>query len=239
MYTKHLPILEEQMVGRVPWNSVRDIPGFPFNHFDDLVDAYKNKRILLGVSPTNARPLAQWGMSKVKYAILSLSLALPLAVAIGVSIYGIMIGDYWLLFAVPVAIVSSFISSPYALGDKKFLPFLLTLGCIWLFWADHATIAFIIASALFVFWWTKYVNYALQKATREVTIGSELIFLNFFHDKTITVRDRETGMDYRYDIIEMKEKFGLTGNSLEELKEEIIERSVARSKAGEWPEQNN
>ena len=88
---------------------------------------------------------------------------------------------------------------------------------------------------LLVFWVTKYVNNTYQKTTRKIALSSELIFLNLFHDKSITIKERETGKEHSYALIEMKQKFSVTGNTLEEIKAELIQKSVDKYKReGRW-----
>src|ERR1044071_175828 len=86
---------------QLEWNSVAEIPGFPFDSFEELQAAVRIKSFNIGVDPLAA---AQWSDSfntksnKVVIAMLSGLLILsPLAAVVAAFV----LGEYWLLLALP------------------------------------------------------------------------------------------------------------------------------------------
>lgn len=187
------------------WNSVADIPGFPFDSFDHLKEALNNGTYTLGVDRGRAREL---------YPLLSRSFAVQLVReqvdAIGIwlalaSIGGaLVVRNFWLLLGIPLALLSWWLATTlhFHAGCAGSFAWLLgwlgIIGVICAFWQGSRLPFCLLATAVIPFLTVGIVYSVSVKAVRSAILESEPLFLFLFEGFACTLRDNTTGRIYSH-----------------------------------------
>jgi hypothetical protein len=183
---------------KLEWNTVGDIPGFPFKSFRDLQAAVAEHKVGLGVDSLAA---ARWsdryasGPSKAVVGALSI---LILVAALAAVITSLVLRDYWLLTAAPIMGIVFYISHPSspiskwvtiggALSVAVFIDLLLN---------GFLTSAVLAAYAGLTFAAVRAAGFVAISRYRRALVQSEAEFVRAYRDGTCNIKDNKSERIY-------------------------------------------
>ncbi|HMG34549.1 MAG TPA: hypothetical protein VKM94_11475 [Blastocatellia bacterium] len=184
---------------RTNYNSLSDIPRFPFEQFDELQAAVAARSFNVGVDSFAAAEWANREASRVRkiiVALLSLLLLVAAAASVGAAL---LTKNYWLLLAIPVQAFSFYLSQPSspirkwvtlagALSLAVFLDFLLNR------WVTAATL---VAYAGLTFASVRAAAFINNSAFRKAVLSDEQMFLSVYSRGACSLRNNRTGQEHR------------------------------------------
>jgi hypothetical protein len=180
------------------WESVSDIPGFPFESFDQLQAAVAVRSFNIGVDPLAA---AEWsdrfnsGFNKA--VITSLSILL-IAAAVAALAAAAVTGQYWLLAALPVEAAAFYVSHPAspirrwvtiagAASVAVFINLLLN---------EAPIAATAVAYGGLTFAGVRAAGYIMNSSFRKALLSDEELFIAAYANGVCTVRNNTTERVY-------------------------------------------
>ena len=180
------------------WQSVSEIPGFPFDSFEELQAAVRIKSFNIGVDPLAA---AQWSdrfNSKSNKVLIAMLSGLLILSALAAVVVAFVIGEYWLLAALPAQALTFHISHPAsplrkwvtvagAASVAIFINFLFN---------GYVTGATIVAYAGLTFAAVRAAGFISNAAFRKALLADEELFLAAYSDRVCTVRNNRTERVY-------------------------------------------
>ena len=174
--------------------TVAEIPGFPFDTFEELQTAVSKRSFSLGVDSLAA---AEWldksDLKFKKIAVVSLSMLLFVA-AIAAAVAAFWLGDYWLLAAVPIQALSFYLSQPSSpvrtwvtvAGAASIIVFANLL------FNRMTTAATLVAYAGLTFAAVRAASYIADSAFRRALLSDEHLFLLAYDRRACTLRNNRT-----------------------------------------------
>lgn len=180
------------------WQSVGEISGFPFDSFEELQAAVRIKSFNVGVDPLAA---AQWSDSfnrKSNKIVIAMLSGLLILSALAAVVAAFVIGEYWLLAALPAQALTFYVSHPAsplrkwvtvagAASVAVFINFLLN---------GYVTGATIVAYAGLTFAAVRAAGFISNAAFRKALLADEDLFLAAYADRVCTVRNNRTERVY-------------------------------------------
>lgn len=180
------------------WENVGEIPGFPFDRFDELCAAVAIRSFNIGVDSLAA---AEWserfntGLKKVIIAALSILL---LIAAFASVVAAFVTREYWLLAAAPIQAFAFYLSHPAspihkwvtiggAVSVAVFLDLLLNGLPIAAALAAYAGLTFAAVRA---------AGYITNSAFRKALLSDEDLFLAAYANAACTLRNNQTKRVY-------------------------------------------
>jgi hypothetical protein len=176
------------------WKSVGDIPGFPFDKFDEMQAAVSARSFNIGVDPLAA---AEWsdrfgkGFKRVIVAALSVLL---IVAAVASVIAAFVTEDYWLLAAPVVQALAFYFSHPASQFQKwATVGGALTLPLFINFLLNHQTsAATLVAYAGLTFACVRAAAFITSSTFRKALLSDEKLFLTAYRDRACTLRNSRT-----------------------------------------------
>ncbi|HVG19020.1 MAG TPA: hypothetical protein VNI02_08190 [Blastocatellia bacterium] len=180
------------------WESVSDIPGFPFETFDQLQAAVAVRSFNIGVDPLAAAEWSDRFNSRIKRAsVLALSVLLTAAAAAALAA-AIVTGQYWLLAALPVEAAAFYVSHPASTLSKwvtaggaasvaVFINLLLNQAPI---------AATVVAYAGLTFAAVRAAGHITNSSFRKALASDEELFVAAYANGACTVRNNNTERVY-------------------------------------------
>lgn len=187
------------------WNSVSELPRFPFETLDQMQAAVGVKSFNVGVDPLAA---AEWssrfsgGTRRAMVTALSL-LLVTAAIASGVAV--LVTGNYWLIAAAPIQMAVFYVSHP-ASPIRKWVTVggaLSVVAFADLLLNGWVTAATLVAYAGLTFAAVRAAAFLANSSFRKALLKDEELFLAAFASGACTVRNNRT-----------KQVYGITPNSL-------------------------
>ncbi|HEX5735175.1 MAG TPA: hypothetical protein VF131_20265 [Blastocatellia bacterium] len=182
-----------------PKQTVAEIPGFPFDTFEELQTAVSKKSFSLGVDSLAA---AEWldksALRFKKVVVVALSLLLFVA-AIAAAVAAFWIGDYWLLAAVPIQALSFYLSQPSS-PIRKWITVAGAASIIVfanLLFNRSTTAATLVAYAGLTFAAVRAAGYIADSAFRKALLSDEHLFLLAYDRRACTLRNNRTKEVYQ------------------------------------------
>ena len=173
------------------WHVVADIPGFPFETFDQMQAAAAIKSFNVGVDPLAA---ANWSSrfnpGGRKTMITALSLLLVIAAATSV-ITAVVTGKYWLLAATPIQAAAFYVSQPSS-PIRKWVTIGGAVSVVVFFdllFNGWVTAAALIAYAGLTFAAVRAAAFIANSSFRKALLGDEELFLAAFASGACTLRN--------------------------------------------------
>jgi hypothetical protein len=180
------------------WQTVADIPRFPFEDYEQLKAAVAIRSFNIGVNSLAAAEWSEKSNSRIKRSIVTaLSLLIMLA-AIASVVAAFLTGEYWLLAAAPIQAVAFYLSHPAspihkwatiggAISVAVFLNLLFN--------------GFVIAAALvayvgLTFAAVRAAGYITNSSYRTSLLEDEPMFVNAYADGACTLRNNRTKVVY-------------------------------------------
>ena len=180
------------------WESIGDIPRFPFEDFDQLEAAVAIRSFNIGVDSLAAAKWSEQFNTKFKKAIISaLSLLLVIAAAASVVV-AVLTHEYWLLAATPIQGLAFYLSHPAspihkwvtiggAVSVAVFLDLLLN---------GLPIAAALVAYVGLTFAAVRAAGYITNSAFRKALLSEENLFLAAYADGACTLRNNQTKRVY-------------------------------------------
>ncbi len=183
---------------RPGYRSVGEIAGFPFDSFEELQAAVRIKSFNIGVDPLAA---AQWSdsfNSKSNRVVIAMLSGLLILSALTAAVAAFVVGEYWLLLALPAQALTFYVSHPAsplrkwvtvagAASVAVFINFLLN---------GYVTGATIVAYAGLTFAAVRAAGFISNAAFRKALLADEDLFLTAYADRLCTVRNNRTERVY-------------------------------------------
>jgi hypothetical protein len=182
----------------IEWESIADIPRFPFEDFGQLRAAIAIRSFNIGVDSLAAAKWSEQSNTKSKKAIIAaLSLLLVIA-AIAPVVAAVLTREYWLLAAVPIQALAFYLSHPAspihkwvtiggAISVAVFLNLLLN---------GLPIAAALVAYAGLTFAAVRAAGYISNSAFRKALLSDEKLFLAAYADGSCTLRNNQTKAVY-------------------------------------------
>lgn len=176
------------------WKSVGDVPGFPFDKFDEMQAAVSARSFNIGVDPLAA---AEWsdrfGKGFKRATVAALSVLLIIA-ALASVIAAFVTDDYWLLASPIVQAVAFYFSHPASRFQKwATVGGALTLPLFINFLLNHQTsAATLVAYAGLTFACVRAAAFITSATFRKALLSDEHLFLAAYRDRACTLRNSRT-----------------------------------------------
>jgi hypothetical protein len=178
------------------WESVSDIPGFPFETFDQLQAAIAIRSFNIGVDPLAA---AEWsdrfngGLNRVMIMALSI-----LLIAAAAMVAAIVTGQYWLLAALPVEAAAFYVSHPASpIGRWVTVAGAASVAAFINLLLNEAPIAAtVVAYGGLTFAAVRAAGYLTNSSFRKALVSDEELFIAAFANGVCTVRNNRTERVY-------------------------------------------
>lgn len=174
--------------------TVAQIPGLPFDTFEELQTAVSKRSFSLGVDSLAA---AEWldksDLRVKKSVVVALSLLLFVA-AIAAAVAAFWIGNYWLLAAVPIQAISFYLSQPSS-PIRKWITVAGAASIIIfanLLFNRSTTAATLVAYAGLTFAAVRAAAYIADSAFRKALLSDERLFLLAYDRRACTLRNNRT-----------------------------------------------
>lgn len=178
--------------------TVADIRGFPFDTFEEMQAAMRERSFGLGVSSLAA---AEWldrsGLRFKKGVVVSLSMLLFVA-AISAAVAAFWLGNYWLLAAVPIQALAFYVSQPSS-PIRKWITVAGAVSIIIfanLLFNRLTTAATLVAYAGLTFAAVRAAGYIADSAFRKALLSDERLFLKAYTRRACTLRNNRTKQVY-------------------------------------------
>jgi len=182
----------------IEWESVGDIPRFPFEDFDQLRAATAIRSFNIGVDSVAAAKWSEQFNTRFKKAIIAaLSLLLVIA-AVASVVAAALTREYWLFAAAPIQALAFYLSHPAspihkwvtiggAVSVAVFLDLLLN---------GLPIAAALVAYAGLTFASVRAAGYLTNSAFRKALLSDEKLFLAAYADGACTLRNNQTKVVY-------------------------------------------
>jgi len=180
------------------WKAVGDIPGFPFETFDQMEAAAAIKTFNIGVDPLAA---AEWASrfngGTRKAVVTALSLLLVMA-AVASVVAAMLTNNYWLIAAAPIQAAVFYVSHP-ASPIRKWVTVggaLSVVAFVDLLFNGWVTAATLVAYAGLTFAAVRAAAFITNSSFRKALLKDEELFLAAFAGGACTLRNNRTSRVY-------------------------------------------
>jgi len=182
----------------IEWSSVGEIPGFPFEDFEQLKAAVAVRSFNIGVDSLSAARWSEQFNTRIKKSVIAgLSLLLVIAGAASV-VAAFAIREYWLLVAIPIQALAFYLSHPSSPFHKW-----VTIGgavsvavFLDLLFNGLPIAAALVAYAGLTFASVRAAGYITNSAFRKALLSDEKLFLEAYSGGACTLRNNQTKAVY-------------------------------------------
>jgi hypothetical protein len=182
----------------VEWESVGDIPRFPFENFDQLRAAVGIRSFNIGVDSLAAAEWSEQSGTRLKKTIIAALSFLLVIAAVASVVAAVLTREYWLLAAAPIQAFAFYLSHPAspihkwvtiggAVSVAVFLDLLLN---------GLPIAAALVAYAGLTFAAVRAAGYITNSAFRKALLSEEDLFLSAYADGACTLRNNQTKRVY-------------------------------------------
>tara|TARA_R110002051_G_C8680099_1_gene491662 strand:- start:727 stop:1335 length:609 start_codon:yes stop_codon:yes gene_type:complete len=174
--------------GKNPPKSVNEIAELEkYVGFEEILERIDDRVLEFSIPNFKLFGVHDFVVPKAEKKLSQLILFLPYLVAILISIYGISIGNYWLLTTFAVAFLAPILSSILT----GLIPNLILAGlCGYFFYSDKLTLGFLCLTALISTICTSYLKKHRRNSLINIAKSNEEIFAFLFHNRTIAINDK-------------------------------------------------
>lgn len=182
----------------IDWSSVGEIPGFPFEDFEQLKAAVAVRSFNIGVDSLSAARWSEQFNTRIKKSVIAgLSLLLVIAGAASV-VAAFAIREYWLLVAIPIQALAFYLSHPSSPFHKW-----VTIGgavsvavFLDLLFNGLPIAAALVAYAGLTFASVRAAGYITNSAFRKALLSDEKLFLEAYSGGACTLKNNQTKAVY-------------------------------------------
>ena len=183
----------------IGWEKVSEIPGFPFDDFEQLQAAVAARSFNVGVEPLAAAEWSDRFNSRFNSAVINGLSILIVAAAVAAIVAAFVTGEYWLFAALPAQAAAFYISHPTspirrwvtiggAASIAVFISFLLN---------GEPIAATIVAYAGLTFASVRAAGHIMNSSFRKALLSDEQLFLAAYVNGVCTVRNNRTERVYK------------------------------------------
>lgn len=182
----------------IEWESIGDIPRFPFEDFDQLKAAVAIRSFNIGVDSLAAAKWSEQFNTKFKKAIIAALSLLLVVAAIASVVAAVLTREYWLLAAVPIQALAFYLSHPASPIHKWVTIGGAVSGAVFLdlLFNGLPIAAALVAYAGLTFAAVRAAGYITNSAFRKALLSDEKLFLAAYADGTCTLRNNQTKVVY-------------------------------------------
>jgi hypothetical protein len=182
----------------VEWESVGDIPRFPFENFDQLRAAVGIRSFNIGVDSLAAAEWSEQSATRLKKTIIAALSFLLVIAAVASVVAAVLTREYWLFAAAPIQAFAFYLSHPAspihkwvtiggAVSVAVFLDLLLN---------GLPIAAALVAYAGLTFAAVRAAGYITNSAFRKALLSEEDLFLAAYANGACTLRNNQTKRVY-------------------------------------------
>lgn len=189
---------EQEILERLKWQNLSDVPGCPVASFGDLSRGVDAGELFVGVDYMAANKLAHSIFGMFGSLIAGLISWVPFIVAAACLPTGYFLGDLWVLAGVPLAFIAMFFSSPVNPARRlaTFTGLLATVGVAW-FWSQSvATLTVLCLSYAVPFYAVRFLYFRNSRKLTRAALDSEPLFLYLLETGNLFIRDIRTGEEF-------------------------------------------
>jgi len=180
------------------WQTVADIPGFPFEDYEQLKAAVAIRSFNIGVNSLAAAEWSERLNTRFKRGIVAALSLLLLLAAVASIVAAFLTGEYWLLAAAPIQAIAFYLSHPAsplhkwvtiggAVSVAVFLNLLLN---------GLPIAAALVAYAGLTFAAVRAAGYIANSGFRKALLSDEEMFLSAYESGACTLRNNRTKVVY-------------------------------------------
>ena len=159
-----------------------------YGTFDDILRGFYLNNIQFSIPNDKLYHLYDYVVPKNERVINRQFLNIPYLIAFLLSIYGVFIGNYWLLILIPVVIISLWLSSVFGGWIFYLIALFVT---VYLFYSGIQTFAFISLTVLITIFFSHYLRVHRRNSLIKMALKNEEIFSFLFYSKTLSIVDLE------------------------------------------------
>lgn len=193
---------QEKLRAKSKWNSVADIPDFPFESFDQLKEAVNDGTYSVGVDRGRARELYSLvGPSFAAQLIIEQMHAIVVWITLASIGGALVLRNLWLLLGIPLALLFFWLATALHFRGSSLgwlLACLGIIGIIWGFSRGSRVPSCLLATAVIPLVTVGVVYSVSVKTARSAILKSEPLFLFLFERFACTLRDNTTGRTYSH-----------------------------------------
>ena len=190
--------LEARVRQFLKWNSVGEVPNFPFTSFEELQIGATNGTYTLGIDYTTSNNFA-WSLYGFLYSFFFLFFATaPLLAIISSIICAFYLKSYVLFLGVPIPFFAWLFSNPYNLFRSAMSLIAFVIAGIALVLLISGKVVPLIFCLLFVvpFYMNRFIYQLNKDKFRLVLLNSEPIFLYFYQHGKVGFKCNVTGNSF-------------------------------------------
>jgi hypothetical protein len=210
----NLQQIEEGLLAKLTWETVGDIPEFPFENFADLQLADNNGRFLVRIWPSAfTNELASWIHGRGYATLFALFYNAPFFIAIVSIVLVFVLSNYWLLLGIVLGFgghgYGIYRSTPEA--RSKPIPFMLYGSLILLgiaIWGGLQTLAILCTFWIYPSLTSIFVNRTNKLKLKHLAMRSEPVFMMLYLEGEIIIRDSTDGEVYQHQPNRQWRNFG-------------------------------
>ncbi|HWN98677.1 MAG TPA: hypothetical protein VNS63_05340 [Blastocatellia bacterium] len=180
------------------WKLVDEIPGFPFETFDQMQAGVAIKSFNIGVDPLAAAKWSSRFNSRTRRAVVAaLSLLIVIAGAASV-VTALVTSNYWLFAAVPLQVAAFYVSHP-ASPIRKWVTVggaVSVVAFVDLLFNGSVTAATLVAYAGLTFAAVRAAAFIANSSFRKALLKDEELFVAAFASGVCTLRNNRTKRVY-------------------------------------------
>lgn len=182
----------------IEWESVADIPRFPFEDFEQMRAAIAIRSFNIGVDSLAAAQWSERFNKKFKKAIIATLSLLVMVAAVASVVAAILTHEYWLLAAAPIQALAFYLSHPASPLHKW-----VTIGgaisvavFLDLLFNGLPVAAALVAYAGLTFAAVRAAGYITNSAFRKALLLDKTLFLAAYAGGACTLRNNQTKQVY-------------------------------------------
>ena len=189
---------------------IKDIPDFPFNSYDEILEAEKNKKIVLGASEDTARQwVSQGSTAPIKSRRYhNLLMRLHMIIYLGIILYIILSQNFILLLYIIPLIISFFFLRPISVRTFSLFKLIVWLGyglIIWFIISSNSLWALYLGLSILIPW---LLNKNLYNYCTKVVLAeahkSEARFVELFRYNILGLRLEDGSVALGSDFLSKK-----------------------------------
>jgi len=187
--------LEQELLAKLTWKSLSEVPDCPVASFGDLSRRVDAGELFVAVNYTAANQLAHSIFGASSSLIAGLISWVPFLVAAACLPTAYMLGNFWVLAGVPLALIAMFFSNPInpARRFATLTGLLAAVGGAW-FWSQSAATPTVLCLSYAVpFWAIRALYFRNSHKLTRAALDSEPLLLYLLEAGHLFIRDTKTG----------------------------------------------
>lgn len=170
-----------------PPREVSELPELiGYGHFFDIVEEVQLGNLRFHIPNHKLYDIYNYLVTRKERLHNSLIVTFPYLFSLAVTVYGLIVGNYWLLILIPTVFIVNVLSS-FLDGMLSYLG--LLLASIYFFYSGSETLGFITLASLISAFCASYFKNHRRNTLLRKALSNEEIFCFLFYSKALTVFD--------------------------------------------------